>query len=58
MKATITNCSGDSWKMIIINDCATASYYEEKKYSNYKQTDFSNSTVTIENDVIPVTLER
>lgn len=58
MKATIVNCSGDSWEKIVINDWATTPYYQTKAYANYAPTDFTDSTVTVGTEVIPVTMQR
>ena len=58
MKATIKNCSGDTWDKIVINDWATTPYYEEEEYDNYAPTDFTDTTVTIGEEKIPVEMER
>lgn len=58
MKAMIKNCSGDSWNKIVINDWATTPYYEEKAYLGYAPTDFMNATITMGDQVIPVTMQR
>lgn len=58
MKATITNCSGDSLNKVVINDWATTSYYAEKNFPDYAPTDFSNTTITIAGEKIPVVMQR